>query len=40
MALVDGRIDRRERQMLTSASDHLGLREQLPDLIRTEQSRV
>jgi predicted lipid-binding transport protein (Tim44 family)/uncharacterized tellurite resistance protein B-like protein len=33
MALVDGRIDRKERRMLESAADHLGMRERLESMI-------
>ncbi|MET0401481.1 MAG: TIM44-like domain-containing protein [Cystobacter sp.] len=33
MALVDGRIDRKERQMLEFAAAHLGLREKLAELL-------
>ncbi|NRD63665.1 TIM44-like domain-containing protein [Corallococcus exiguus] len=33
MALVDGRIDRKERKMLQIAAQHLGLEEKLPALI-------
>ncbi|MFY1830351.1 hypothetical protein ACN47A_30845, partial [Myxococcus fulvus] len=33
MALVDGRIDRKERRMLESAAAHLGLQEKLASLI-------
>ncbi|MCE9671090.1 TIM44-like domain-containing protein [Myxococcus stipitatus] len=33
MALVDGRIDRKERRMLESAAAHLGLQEQLASML-------
>ncbi|NMO13619.1 TIM44-like domain-containing protein [Pyxidicoccus fallax] len=33
MAMVDGRIDRKERRMLESAAEHLGLRERLDAMI-------
>jgi tellurite resistance protein len=33
MALVDGRIDRKERRMLQIAAQHLGLEERLPALL-------
>jgi hypothetical protein len=33
MALVDGRIDRKERKMLEIAAQHLGLSERLPSLL-------
>jgi hypothetical protein len=34
MALVDGRVDRKERRMLEAAAGHLGLRPQLEALLR------
>ncbi len=34
MALVDGRIDRKERRMLEFAAGHLGMREKLQEMIR------
>lgn len=33
MALVDGRIDRKERRMLEFAAGHLGLRDKLSELL-------
>ena len=33
MALVDGKVDRRERRMLESAAARLGLRQRLPELL-------
>ena len=33
MALVDGRVDRKERQMLESVAHHLGLEQRLPGLL-------
>ncbi len=35
MALVDGKVDRKERQMLESVSRHLGLDQRLAGLLRT-----
>ena len=34
MALVDGRIDRKERRMLEFAAGHLDLTDKLPELLR------
>src|SRR6218665_517006 len=36
MALVDGRIDRKERRMLEFAADHLGLQDKLGQLLRDQ----
>lgn len=35
MALVDGRIDCKERQLLEAAAEHLGLTERLPQLLKS-----
>ena len=34
LAMVDGKIDRRERQMLEAAALHLGLTHRLPELLK------
>ena len=34
LALVDGRIDRKERRMLEFAAGHLDLTDKLPELMR------
>jgi tellurite resistance protein len=34
LALVDGKVDRRERQMLASAALHLGVSDKLPALLK------
>ncbi len=36
MALVDGRIDRKERQMLEAAAAHLGVPDKLPALLQSQ----
>jgi len=40
MALVDGRVDRKERRMLEAAAGHLDLLPQLESMLRGEQANV
>jgi len=35
LAMIDGKIDRKERQMLEAAALHLGLSHKLPELLKT-----
>lgn len=35
MALIDGKVDKKERQMLEAAAQHLGVRDRLDTLLRT-----
>lgn len=37
MAMIDGRVDRRERQLLERAASHLGVREELEPLLQNAQ---